>query len=675
MKSLFAIIILALFALGFGKAYYIGPFKGTTPKDIETCGEPGSPCASLQYFNEVLRTKLKPGDVVRIAPGTYAKIGGTRHCVYFDEYSNGVTWEGRTADDKPLDDHESVVIDLTGASTEEYYKLNPCLERAICGIYARAKGIEVKDVTIRDMKFINPANGGIHIDGIANGVVLDRIRVTGGKKGGSGTFGKFKNGYDPKSIDCQDVGRTVKNIHVMDCEFDRNKGFPGGILFACSDSIIVERTYVHDACGKEDCKTCVGTLYEEGCDDHDGIVASGATNMIIRDCEVARCGEEGIDLGGHPAGKSHHIVVERCKSYDNNGANYKASGARYATFRNNYAWGDGAGFVSYSCPHHLYVYNNTFWVEKDHSLMFWEYATTTEIINNIIRNKSDRATVFVDVASSNPTVVWKNNIVINDGAGSGFGEYLGGEKNDPNCMSRGDRSCANSFEPPPLPCKHGIAAVPAKLPDNATGLALFHARGKEGQWFGKGSGSNDIWGKKPNLINVSKPDEKNLRLAATDTVAHNAGMALRNVLEDYQKEKRPMDTLWDIGADERKGRIPPVIDTTDTSDTDPTNQDSSTHLVDREWARHPGNPFELRTAYRSGQRSAFIQFAVRKPQLVDLCCYDARGVLVERVLTNRRVPSGRSVVEWRNTGLGSGVYFFVLHYAGIRKTSRLLVMK
>lgn len=530
--------------------YYVGHFNDAKAADSPICGSRHRPCATLSYWNRSRRAVLKPGDNVRLAPGVYraADVGpaemrdskadglsipATHHCIILDKFASGVTYSGRTADDLALDDHESVEIDLAGVSDDTYVRNNVCGGYAISGLYALAYEEGYRDVGVRDMKFTNPPRGGIFVDTKSatpiRNILFDRIRISGARAGGSAKIGRFDNSLEPLDTDCQNGGRTVSNVTIVDSEFDNNKGFPGGVLIACVDGAAILDTKVHDVCSLVDCAQCSleGFAGREGCNDHDGVALSGAINVAIRNCEVYRTGEDGIDVGGHPLGKSHHILVEGCAAYENPNINYKVSGARYVILRHNFAWGEGIGFGGYSCPHNITVYNNTFWAESGYGAMFWGYFTRSLLINNIIRTKSKRSAVFVDVASTNVSNTWQHNNIHNERAqGFAVREFLGGEKGAPTCQGTSASAlignCSIGYEPPPLPCDSKRQR--ARSRDNTSrGLARFRRDARKGAWFGPDSGIGDRWSGAPSFIDAASPSRENLALSPDDSVATNAG--------------------------------------------------------------------------------------------------------------------------------------------------------
>lgn len=576
MRSIIALLALLLsFAIlpptTNAATYYLGAFKGSTPLDDADCGagkqaHPRShPCATLEHWTRTRRGVLAPGDVIRLAPGVYAKPGSTNHCILLDAHATGVTYEGRTATDDDLGDRSEVVLDLDGVSDET--RTNPCLGRGVTNLSDCAAPFH--DVTIRHLTIANAPGRGVEVCGTSanhpNGIVLDDVRVMASKRRGGMSFGRFDNGFGNADRDCVNGGRTVTGLTVRASEVDHNHGFPGGILLACMDGAVIERTNVHDNCDMADCKRdCVNV--PPGCDDRDGITMAGAIHVAVRDSEIYNTGEDGIDVGGHPLGKSHDVLIERTAAHDSQRGNFKISGGRYVTIRNSYSWGQGFGYASYGCPHHIHVYNNTFW-NDGRAMQLYEYQTKSKFINNILRGAdgSPPTTVSVDEASTNRSNIWMNNIVIHDGTGTAIAEYQGQQIHTPACdgwdhshLSYDEaHDCRLGFAPPPVPCPRGEPASPPRVEASSVGLAIFQANGHGSQWFGPNSGAGDRWGTAPLLVNPTEPSVKNLHIAAGDEVAIDHGRALPAVTVDIDGDRRPQGAAWDIGADEfTRGPLP-----------------------------------------------------------------------------------------------------------------------
>jgi hypothetical protein len=572
VRALFVARVLLAAIPAESATYYIGAFTGSSPADTPSCGTgkgaaPNQPCATLGYWNKNRRSSLVAGDIVRLAPATYtdtgAAAGSGTHCILLDRFARNVTYEGRTASDGVLDNHSSVIIDMNGVSQTNYTGANPCLARGITSRHSCTTEV-YNGVVVRDLQIRNAPQGGIDLCGTASnpptGITLDRIRITGVKTGGSAMIGRFDNSFLNTDNNCQNGGRTVKNLTILDSEFDNNKGFPGGVLLACIDGATLERVSVHDICNLADCGVCASDASANGCDDMDGIGMAGAINVVIRDSEVTRVGEDGIDVGGHPVGKSHHVVIERTSAHNNPGANFKASGGRYLTIRNSYSWGKGTGFIEYSCSHHVKLHNNTFW-NNGQAVQIYNYMTQSEVMNNIFGAVSGQYAVFVDKASTNTSNLWRNNAIINlNSNGYAIGEFAGESIDTPDCMgnnhSNPSQDCSLGFEPPPLPCPMGVTADPAILQDNTTGLSSFQSKGDAGQWFGNTTGESDRWGTPPQFVQMGAPNAVNLHLTAGDSVAANAGVAVSPAYDDFDKDGRPSGGAWDIGADELSNGAP-----------------------------------------------------------------------------------------------------------------------
>lgn len=525
--------------------YYIGQFSGSVPADDPSCGTgkgsgtAGHPCATVPYWNANRRNGLANGDVVRLAPGTYKDTGAAantgNHCII---PRANVTYEGRTAADGVLDDHESVVIDVTG--TDKYK--NPCGGKPMQtpgGMPAPLSGF-----VLRDMKMMGGSNGGGDITSTdSSGVLIDRVRFTKNAGAGPGLFiGKY-NG-SPDDPDCVKTGRLLKNVTVVDSEFDNNTGTFGGISLGCMDGFTLARLKVHDNRGIGISQaTCMANPRSSGCDDLDGVQFQGAINGTFSDSEVWNNGEDNVDVGGHPAGKSHHIVIERVWSHDSPG-NFKASGAGYVTFRSNLCTGPGNCFTEYGCAHHVKLYNNTFWGSSGELIQLWQNCYACEFVNNIFRGNATGKLIFVDRSTTAPTTRWENNIIINDGTGPAIAEDLGAGE----CSGvKGSTVC----EDPSVPCPSFAPMTgPNPLPDTPAGLAQFQAGGDAGEWFGSETGNGEKWGTAPAFKGATGANSDALHLLSTDTVALDAGLALTPAFNDYDNAPRPAGPRWDIGADE-----------------------------------------------------------------------------------------------------------------------------
>lgn len=573
--------------LSTGLIYYIGPFAGSVPLDDPECGlgkgaSPNPhPCATLPYWNKIRRTSLTPGSRLRFAPGTYRDsgeyAGQGQHCILLDRYAHYVTYEGRTAADGVLNNHESVKIDQTGIVAGGYTGDNPCQGSGVvptnvakCNSSDWGPSQDYSGFTINSIMIENSPHAGMKLCAAkhlpAYNITIEHVRLS---KTAGVDIGAFDNSNsDP---DCVRSGRTVKNLRMVDSEVNGPAPhFPGSMMLACMDTAVLERVKVHDTCARADCGTCEGYEGEENCDDFDGIVGAGAINVTIRDSEVYRVGEDGLDAGGHPAGKSYNWLIERTKSHNNPGGNFKTSGSHNITIRNSFSWGKGAGYSSYGCPRNIKLYNNTF-VNTDRPVMMYNYNYQSEFLNNIflrVGANTDVA-VYVDFASTNPTNTWKNNVVANLGGTNQIGDYDGAQLEFPACNGfrtngtyKEGSDCSLGYRPPPIPCPLGPKA-PGLIASTSQGLQLFKDQGAAGYWFGAASGQNDIWGVSPNFVNINLPDALNLHLLSTDIVARNRGLNLSNhfaapfsdtnaVYEGFNQDfdKILRAPAWDIGADE-----------------------------------------------------------------------------------------------------------------------------
>ncbi len=548
-----------------GAVYYIGPFSASTPSDDPTCGTGTGaapaphPCATLAYWNKNHRGVVRSGDAVRLAPGLYRDPLATGyHCIILDRLAQGVTYEGRTAADGVLQDHESVTVDLTGAPLTGFTDTNPCQG---VGISARSGCSDnYGGVIVRDLKIQNAPRTGLELCGQAaappTGITLDHVRITACQ--GGGMVGRFNNDYNPADVDCAAGGRTVKGLTVVDSEFDHNTAFPGGLSLDCMDTADIERSYFHDNCGVGDCTQCWANATMAGCDSFNGINMAGAINVTIRDCEVAYNGESGIDIGGHPHGKSHNVLVERTLAHHAAKNNFNIAGGRYVTVRDSFSWGHGSGIGGYACPHHITVENNTFYNDDD-AVQLWYYWSSSSFINNIFGSTNPRTTIFVDYASTNTSNVWENNVVWNAAGGNAIAENPGQEATIKDCMGNNHTvanfDCSNSFQPPPLPCNITPQPVSTR-PATAAGLAAFQTDGANGLWFGANTGLHDRWGAVPAFVNLANPSAIALHLLPTDSVAHDGGQPITPPFPDFDGTPRPAGAAWDIGAIEIKSNVP-----------------------------------------------------------------------------------------------------------------------
>ncbi len=586
--------------------YYIGPFAGSTPHDDSDCGggkeahsesQPSNhPCASLQYWNQSRRKQipLRSGDIVRLAPGTYTQPGGTQHCILLDQFAKGVTYEGRTANDGELNNHDDVIIDLTGISSADTSG-NPCQggaimqsNRANCNPGNWSAADDYSGVVIRDLQFKNAtANGGQGVptalfcgpygpgaSNIPTGIMLDTIRLTGSSASGGIHAGHMSGSYVTDN-DCSSAARNVRDITIVGVQAD-NLAAPGGgagITLACVDGFRISGATVFNVCTTPaTCKTSCISGDESACDDRDGIVFAGAINGVLENSEVYNVGEDGIDVGGHPLGKSHHITVRNNWAHDSPG-NLKASGARYVAYVNNIVSNEPsrttqAGFSQYSCSHHLNIWNNTIWGHTQ----FYVYLTNSSIQNNIFRHSAGGDTVFFDRASTNSTNRWQYNVVVNEGIGGSLSEY----DTAPNCLAttQNQYDCRIGYEPPPT-CDMTTTSNPVHLSDDQTGAGkLAGATGSN--WFGTGNGAGEKWGTRPLVEDAATPNRANLHLKSTDTIAKDAGVNLAEagtcgtggrcatglyglkcatnadcgLTTDHDGHARGQGNGWDIGADE-----------------------------------------------------------------------------------------------------------------------------
>ncbi len=571
------------------------------------------PCKTLEHWNANRRDILNPGDVVRLAVGLdNTDIDTTSRCILLDAYASGVTYEGRTSADAPLPVGTRVLVDLQHASPSNHIPANICFGYAVSRKHLTEYPAldEYGDVTVRGLEFRKPPVGGILIDTedtccdsqqppcpapsfVPENIVFDNIKIWGVQQvepddgGGSAVIGRFCNRHTIEDADCASGGRTVKDVTIRDSEFVDNKGFPGGINLACMDTALIENVTVDNVCGLTggdcaecnngcsastlcaDCPMCAECRDDECfgciscndcpkccdarnpcCNDLDGIVGSGAINVTIRNSRVSRVGEDGIDIGGHPIGKSRLWVVEGNVVHDSPNANYKVSGGRSIDMRNNMSWGYGDGYHSYSCPKDVRVHNNTFWNEG-HGAFLYYFQNDSEFVNNIFRSGSSSPyAVGVDTASTNDTVLWENNIVIHGDQTANVAfteEPFWGPVNAPDCRGQGEFNCTIGVNPPlglGETCSSSVQSDPDYLINE---LPAF----RSANWFGLTSGDGDVWGQTPDFVGATVTTAEDLQLEESDTVARDAAQSLLASFDtDYFGNGRPEYESWDIGAHE-----------------------------------------------------------------------------------------------------------------------------
>lgn len=525
---------------------YVGAFTGSTPTDSVSCGtSPTNTCKSIPYLVEQRHSLFTSGvpRTFRLAPGTYRHTDCTTctassefHCL--PAYSN-LTYEGRTASNGVLDDYNSVVINLNGTTDSGGSSVR-------CG----GRGVTVpngcpnhdctfSNITVRDLRFTGaPAVGGnsgvIYLGNTfasSSNILIDRVQVDNNLKLGIEVGYYSTNSSD---LDCALSGRSVKNVRVIDSYFHHNAGVFGIGTFHCMEGLLVERSQFISAHGSNradlECSTIAGSVVGvAGCDDFDCMQTAGVKYGVVRDSLVYDCGEDGFDNGGHPAGKSRYITYERNIASGVGETNYKASGSVLTLTRNNLSYLGGKGFEEYSCGGFHRIFNNVFWTNTDHAILFWGNPFQADVRNNVIRNSSSGAAIRVSRATTDAAgrVKLKTNVILNEGAGGAFNEDL-------NAGKCGDT--VNLCQNPAVTCMEGsasctsacwVAQASTNIADTAGGLSAYNTACSGGQWFAThctaANDPNTSFGTAPTFINTASASLAGFHLAAADTLAQNKG--------------------------------------------------------------------------------------------------------------------------------------------------------
>lgn len=585
-----------------GDIFYVGAFTGSTPLDDADCGTgkgahpSGHPCASLNYWNGNRRTALGAGDVVRIAPGTYLKSDnatpGNQNCII--AATAGVTYEGRAANDTALGAYGSVIIDGTGLPHDA--GAGECQGHAF---RRSSSGTSISNTTLRDLVFTNYAAPDYAMElcstsgATCDNLTLERVRVTDnegmGIIVGAGSVGTWTcaadctnagascgvsgtgvqsmctgcdDGPTPSApygcknndADCAATVRKTTNVTITGSEVDHNRGAFGGIAFNCMDGGELATSAVHNNCNIADCADCVPL--GDGCDDHDGVQMAGGINLHIHHNDIYLNGEEGIDIGGHPAPKSRDNLISHNWVRDHfGGANTKDSGGTNNVISNNLISGAGAGYTCYSCAAHNTLSHNTFLLDNKPCLELVGNCYDYTIENNIcVSTRSSGAAnsgalVTCDHAScggANSTLL-RNNVFQNLGTGALIREDRYGGKCGDN-----ENLCQNEAIPCTLgspTCTSNTCQDPGHSPftydDSNAGLAAVQTA----EWFTDGTMVNDKVNQTPAFVALSPVSESNAHLQSSDTVARNAGVCT-DIATDYDGDARPWEGQCDVGFDE-----------------------------------------------------------------------------------------------------------------------------
>jgi len=544
-----AVASLAWPAAATAAVYYVGAFSGSAPTDEPGCGtgkgstQGNRPCASLAYWTQNRRSVLTSGDTVRIAPGTYKKSSSQHNCIMA---AGGVTYEGRSSTDAPLDDYTSVKIDLSGCNFSGDIN-STCNCNGVNGV---VQGSSLSGFTVRDLKIQNAPEGGtsgtagvrINVGKISTGITIDRVWVEN-----VGRQGMIFQSPSQTDVDCSGT-RLLRNLTIQDSRVNGARGVFGGIAVGCTDGFLITRNLVHDNYDATSYSQCVNGA--SGCNDHDGIQLSGAINGTVSNNHVHHCGEDCLDVGGHYR-KTYNVVLENNEVHDGGGRMAKISGGAgpNIVLRNNYFYnGEGAVEVA-ACAYGVKWYNNTVWKTSDGmAVKLWSACKDCEFKNNIFRAQPSATSQVVMVSRASTVsnggidLTWENNLVLADGPGRAIIEDLGsGTCNEQGCNCQG--LCSRpSWCPATWP-------APQSNNDLMPGeLSLFRSEGDQGRWFGPESGDTDVWGQAPGMVNTTAPSAANLHLTSSDTAARGRGQTLAGFGTDYDGQTRVGS--WDLGADQ-----------------------------------------------------------------------------------------------------------------------------
>lgn len=583
LGALAVAVVLADAALAGAATYYVGPFTAcgggacNAAANTSTCGAAPNPCADLSYWQSTRKGVLANGDRVYFT-GTHIGAGT---CIVGTAAIN-VTYEGRNADDTAPTDCPgactSAVLDASLSSG------NPCNGSGIWRGNS-GSGQSFQGATFRTFRIQNAVGGGIIIapkDSLAagSGGTIDRVRVTG-----SNSYGVWIGpAYDEDLCKTSAAGSSayVTDWLVQDSQFDRNGTY--GLWLACvgnsaSGQTIVRRNASFLNCdfakSSNSCSACVqGT----SCVSDDGmhIVAKGSADkyVLIEANEVYENGEDGIDVSGN-GGKlcdapSSFVRVQRNRVHDNgrkmnlivNHCNHDVD------FWTNFVWGAGGGLEGYECPWNVRVYNNTFFMTGGTGIRFWEGAVQWAVINNAVRTASSNefnAPLTLERASTNTTHHFENNVLVAASGGVAVAANNGVAPSTTGCTAS-----AEGFVCPACPaangdgindqhpCDNGVACpspdaqVGFPFASSEAGRGAFLTQCGAGTMFATSSCTGGSWGTAPAFLDTGTLNAANLHLQSGDTVAKEKGQDLSTIFVlDYDEQTRPINALWDIGADEQ----------------------------------------------------------------------------------------------------------------------------
>ena len=395
-------------------SYYVGQFNGTTPQDDLGCGS-SYPCATLAYWTANRRSVLRSGDTVRIAPGIYSG------CIYLD--TSGVTYEGRAANNSPLGDYTSVVVDANGA---------PSGPGTLCrGNGVRMEGAGASDVTVRFMRFTG-ASGTDSQEGTAiriqptspvSGLTFDTIQADDADRNGILVMPPIT------AYDCNGV-RRVSDLTITGCWVHNVRGVFGGISVGCVDGALLTDNLVHDnyGAGVDFDADCAGSANGSGCDNHDGIQLTGTINAIVAGNEVYRNGQDGIGIGGHYQ-QTYDVIVERNTVHDNGERMFGkiSGGSHHIVVQDNVAWGPGLVQSVVSCVTDITFHRNIIHrTNQGSAYQLQSKVCNADYRDNVFIGSGGNSVVLIGYnatyADGIPAALgcesfWTNNTIVNRGTG------------------------------------------------------------------------------------------------------------------------------------------------------------------------------------------------------------------------------------------------------------------
>ena len=464
-------------------------------------------CATLAYFNTNRRAAIfVAGDTIEVAPGTYS---GSNSCFPLDGRNKGSTIVCRNADGSAYNQSpppcqlDGIGMTAGGLCDRKFIRGTAC-----GGAWGPAA--EYFPTTIQGFDLIRangngeaidlcgPDLGGAPILGSSGPGVLRDIYVRDCVNCGGLKFGKFSNSYATDN-DCSVSGRGSTNLQLHNYNAQNLNGPSlAGLFFGCADNIQVYNSSVDNICQGSTTGSCqtLCTANINGCNDHDGITIAGTTNLYMEGVTCSRPGEDCIDWGGHPYGKTHYVTCNKCTAQCALEGNFKISGARYVAIVNSFVPEcRGAAFQEYSCSHHVNLFHNTFMRNGGEStLVLRSNARHYDVRNNIFvgNQVAGRAVVYLGRQATNDSNRFQHNVVDQRGAGTEYEEDDFAPDNlctsQPWSADNGGNCYTVAFEPDPTDCNN--VASP-----NATGPLAAIQGCTDGQncWLGTGSLAGDQW--------------------------------------------------------------------------------------------------------------------------------------------------------------------------------------